>query len=132
MWLRDLLVRLRLRVCGLKNRRQWFTTEQEGDLTCPVCGQDGEEEAHFIFRCKAYSDLRKNYRIFDSPKTNCRMNNVSALLASKNEIEITALATFITEAMKVMGKESRKQLTALPVTMRMIVDYGMVLSLIHI
>ncbi|WP_419602185.1 hypothetical protein, partial [Thiolapillus sp.] len=29
-WLRDMLARFRLRVCGLKNHKQWFTTEQEG------------------------------------------------------------------------------------------------------
>ena len=33
------------------------------------------------------------------------MNHVSALLASKNETEITALTKLITEAMKVSKKE---------------------------
>ena len=67
-------------------------------------------------------------------------------LASENETEIIALAKYITEAMKVGKKESRKQLTVLPVTEQIIVDYWMisagstlcvcvcvcVLSLIHI
>ena len=100
-----MLARFRLRVCALKNHKQWFTTEQEGDFTCPVCGQDGEDEAHFIFHCKAYTDLRKKYWIFDSPTTHCSMNHVSALLASKNETEITALAQFITEAIKFRKKK---------------------------
>ena len=95
-----MLARFRLSVCGLKNHKQWFTTEQEGDLTCPVCGQESKDEAHFIFHCKAYTDLRKKYRIFDSPASLCNMNRVSALLASENETEITALAKFITEAIK--------------------------------
>ena len=104
-WLRDRLVRFRLRVCGLKNHKQWFTTEQGEDLTCPVCGQESEDEAHFIFHCKTFIDLRKKYKIFDSPTTHCSMNYVSARLASKNETEITTLAKFITEAMKIRKKK---------------------------
>ena len=57
-WLRDLLARFRLRACGLKNHKQWFTTEQEEDLTCRMCGQKSEDETHFVFHCKAYTALR--------------------------------------------------------------------------
>ena len=72
---------------------------------CLVCGQEGEGEAHFVFNCKAHTDIGKKYSIFDSPTTHCGMNHVSALLTSKNETEITALAKYITEAMKVREKK---------------------------
>ena len=70
-----------------------------------MCGQESEDEAHFIFHCKTFIDLRKKYKIFDSPTTHCSMNYVSARLASKNETEITTLAKFITEAMKIRKKK---------------------------
>ena len=90
---------------GLKHYQQWFTTEQEVDLTCLVCGQDGEDKTNFVFHCKAYTNLRKKYNIFDSATTHCSMKLVHALLASKNETEILALAKYITEAMKITKKK---------------------------
>ena len=51
-WLRDTLAKFRLGVCGLKNHKQWFTTREEGNLTChPMCGQSFEDEVHFLFQC---------------------------------------------------------------------------------
>ena len=70
-----------------------------------MCGQDGEDEAHFVFHCKAYTDLGQKYTMSDSPTTHCSMNKVNAFLASKNETEITALATFLTDAMKVRKED---------------------------
>ena len=58
-WLRDTLAKFRLRVCGLKNRKNWFITREEGDLTCPMYGQANEDEVHFLFQCQAYANLRK-------------------------------------------------------------------------
>ena len=34
---------LGLRVCGLESHKQWVTTEQQGDFTCPMCGQERED-----------------------------------------------------------------------------------------
>ena len=63
-----------------------------------MCGQEREDEILFVFQCQAYIDLRKNYSMFDSL---IRLNYLRALLASKNETKIIALAKYITEAMKV-------------------------------
>ena len=100
-WLRGMYARFRLRACGLKSHKQWFSTEQQGDFTCPVCGQEREDEIHFIFHCQAYTDLRKNYSMLDSHTVQSGINYLRALLASKNETKIIALAKYITEAMKV-------------------------------
>ena len=51
-WLRGMYARFRLRGCGLKSHKQWFSTEQQGDFTCPMCGQEREDEIHFIFIVK--------------------------------------------------------------------------------
>ena len=93
--------RFRLRACGLKSHKQWFTTEQQGDFTCPMCGQERKDEIHFVFHCQAYTDLQKNYSIFDSPTVQSGINYSRELLASKNKTEIVALAKYTTEAMKV-------------------------------
>ena len=63
-----------------------------------MCGQEREGEIHFVFQCQAYIDLRKNYSILDSL---IRLNYLRALLASKDETKIIALAKYITEAVKV-------------------------------
>ena len=90
-----------LRAWGLKSHKQWFTTEQQGDFTCPLCGQEREDEIHFVSHCQAYTDMRKTYIIFDSPPVPSGINYLRALLASKNETKIIVLAKYITEAMKV-------------------------------
>ena len=100
-WLRGMYARFRLRACGLKSHKQWFTTEQQGDFTCPMCGQEREDERHFVFHCQAYIDMRKNYSMLDSHTVQSRINYLRAPLASKNETKIIALAKYITEAMKV-------------------------------
>ena len=62
-----------------------------------MCGQEREDEIHFIFHCQTYIDLRKNYSIFDSPTVQSGINYLRAPLASKNE---TSIIPYITEAMK--------------------------------
>ena len=84
-WLRGMFARFRLRACGLISHKQWFSTKQQGDFTCPMCSQEREDEIHFVFHCQAYTDLRKNYSIFDSPTVQSGINYLRALLASKNE-----------------------------------------------
>ena len=42
-WLRGMYARFRLRAFGLKSHKQWVTTEQQGDFTCPMCGQERED-----------------------------------------------------------------------------------------
>ena len=42
-WLRDMLAKFRSRVRGLKNHKQWVVIREEGDLTCPMCGQANED-----------------------------------------------------------------------------------------
>ena len=110
-WLRGMYARFRLRAFGLKSHKQWFTTEQQGDFTCPMCGQEREDEIHFVVHCQAYTDLRKNYSMFDSHTVQSGINYLRALLASKNETKIMALAKYITEAMKVRRNKGRKHLT---------------------
>ena len=46
--------------------KQWFIADEQIDLTCPVGGQDIEDEVHFISQCQAYTELRKKYTMFDS------------------------------------------------------------------
>ena len=75
--------------------------EQQGDFICSMCGQEREDEIHFIFYCQAYTDQRKNYSMLDSHTVQSGINYLRALLASKNETKIIALAKYITEAMKV-------------------------------
>jgi hypothetical protein len=110
-WMRDTLARFRLRACGLKNHKQWFTTDEQNaiDLICPVCGQGSEDEVHFIFHCQAYTELRKKYTLFDSITTQPNMNHVSTILASKDETEITSLAKYIVEALRVRKKKIEQQ-----------------------
>ena len=93
--------RFRLRACGLKSHKQLFSTEQGGTKHFPVCGQEREDEIHFIFHCQAYTDLLQNYSMLDSHTVQSGINYLRALLASKNETKIIALAKYITEAMKV-------------------------------
>ena len=81
-WLRDMLAKFRLRVCGLKIHKQWFVTREEVDLTCPMCGQASEDEVHFLFQCQACANLRMKYNIFDSATTQFSMKHVSTLLPS--------------------------------------------------
>ena len=90
-----------LRACGLKSHKQWISIEQQGDFTCPMCGQEREIEIHFVFHCQAYTDLRKNYSMLDSHTVQSGINYLRALLALKNETKIIALTKYITEAMKV-------------------------------
>ena len=45
-----------------------------------------------VFHCQAYTDLQKNDSIFDSPTVQSGINYLRALLASKNETKIIALA----------------------------------------
>ena len=66
-----------------------------------MCGQEREDEIHFVFHCQAYIDLRKNYSIFDSPTVQSGINYLRALVASKSETKIIALAKCVTKAMKV-------------------------------
>ena len=82
--MRDTLAKFRVRVCGLKDHKQWFITREEGDLTCPMCGQASEDEVQFLFQCQAYANLRMKYNIFDSATTQFSMKHVSTLLASKD------------------------------------------------
>ena len=70
-----------------------------------MCGQEREDEIHFVFHCQAYTDLRKIYSIFDSPTVQSGINYLRALLASKNETKIRALAKYIKEAMKIRRKK---------------------------
>ena len=73
-----------------------------------MCGQEREDEINFVFHCQAYTDLRKNYNIFDSPTVQSVINYLRALLASKNETKIIALVKYITEAMKIRRKKKSK------------------------
>ena len=66
-WFRGIFATYRLRACELKSHKQCFSTEQQGDFNCPMCGQEREDEINFVFHCQAYRDLQKNYSIFDSP-----------------------------------------------------------------
>ena len=66
-----------------------------------MCGQKREDEIHFVFHCQAYTDLRKYHSMLESHTVQSGMNYLRALLASKNETKIIALAKYITEAMKV-------------------------------
>ena len=66
-----------------------------------MCSQEREDEIHFVFHRQAYTDLRKNCSIFDSSTVQSGINYLKALLASKNETKIIAMAKYITEAMKV-------------------------------
>ena len=59
-WLRGMFAKFRLRAWGLKSHKQWFTTEQQGDHTCPMYGQKRKDEIRFVIQL---SDLRKNYSI---------------------------------------------------------------------
>ena len=61
----------------------------------------GERRRDIRFHCQAYTDVRKNYSIFDSPTVQSGINYPRALFASKNETKSMALAKYITEAMKV-------------------------------
>ena len=89
-WLRGMYARFRLRACGPKSQQQQNSSEQQGDFTCPMCGQEREDEIHFIFHCQAYTDLRKNYSMLDSHTAQSGINYLRALLASKNETKIIA------------------------------------------
>ena len=99
--LRGMFARFRLTACGLKSHKQLFSTEQGGTKHFPMCGQEREDEIHFIFHCQAYTDLLQNYSMLDSHTVQSGINYLRALLASKNETKIIALAKYITEAMKV-------------------------------
>ena len=58
-WLRGMFAMFRLRACGLKSHKQWFTTEQQGDFTCPMCGQEREDEIPFVFHCQDYRPAKE-------------------------------------------------------------------------
>ena len=66
-----------------------------------MCGQEREDEIHFVFHCQAYTDLQKNYSMLDSHRVQSGINYLKGLLASNNETKIIALAKYIAEAMKV-------------------------------
>ena len=107
-WLRDMLAKFRSRVRGLKNHKQWVVIREEGDLTCPMCGQASEDEGHFLSQCQAYVNSRMKYNIFESATTQFSMKHVSTLLAFKDETEIKTLAKYITEAMSVRKKKTEQ------------------------
>ena len=88
-WLRGMFARFRLRAC-LKVTNNGLPPNNR-ETTCPMCGQEREDEIHFVFHCQTYTDLRKNYIIFDSATIQSGINYLRALLASKNDTKIIAL-----------------------------------------
>ena len=70
-----------------------------------MCGQ-ACEDAHFLFQCQAYANLRMKYNIFDSATTQVSTKHVSTLLASKDETEIKSLAKYFMGATDVRKKKT--------------------------
>ena len=100
-WHRNALVRFRIRACGLKGQKIWHVDQDhQEDTKCPLCGLGKEDEAHLLFKCPAYNDLRQQYRFLDIQDYESVTDKVSHLLASEDTVMIKMLAKYLAHALK--------------------------------
>ena len=97
-YFRNAFIRFRLRVCGLKAHKMWFSTEVSQDTSCPSCSAVYEDEIHFLFKCPMYNDLRDKY--LNLTGNSFCWRNVSRVISNKNENKLNSLCKFITFALE--------------------------------
>jgi hypothetical protein len=106
-WHRGMMARFRTRTLGLFANRRWYELTT-GDRRCVLCNDESlENEEHFIFNCKTYSDLRARSLLFVC--NSGRTSGIKQLLQSTNEQVVLSLAKFIAEAAE-LRKRSNLQL----------------------
>ena len=64
-----------------------------GDLLCPVCKDEIEDESHVLFSCKAYEDFRKDVSWFNGSHT-AVVVDVSHVMSADNERSIWEVSRF--------------------------------------
>ena len=94
-WHRLSLARFRLRVLGLNAKKRWYDTDTDASTQspCPMCGDQTEDEIHFIFDCKSYDDIRNKCLVFDDRFVLER--DITQLFLSDNNIKIQSFSRFI-------------------------------------
>jgi hypothetical protein len=96
--MRATLAKFRLRVHGLGTAKHWFNNLEEYP-SCPLCGQNVDDEVHLIFQCQVFSDIRLKYSFFRMTHIQPTMNGIKALLATHNDTTIIALSKYLLETM---------------------------------
>ena len=97
--LQFIMTRFRFGISDLATHKYRYKRHVEEDLVCPLCKEHLEDEIHFVLKCPALSELRKQYikeKYFVHPNS----FKLAMLLASKNEIVVKKLAIFLYRAFK--------------------------------
>ena len=99
-WHKSMLARFRTRTLGLGAYKRWYQVDSVNQ-TCVSCKDQSviESEEHFIFYCKAYTDLRSKSAFFNL--NIAKRCDVTCLLTSIDEQVIKLLAKYIAEAFNV-------------------------------
>ena len=93
------IAQLRMGVSQLNVHRHRFDATQTNTL-CPVCKEEQETECHFLFDCKAYSDIRSRMSDY-LPLLNQNVTiqaRLSKLLNDKSTNSLESLSKYIRQA----------------------------------
>ena len=92
---RKILTKLRLGLLDLNNNKKFY--DKEADTTCH-CGQDKEDELHFLLHCPSYAYYRDKYIYKHWPKTdNVQLKDI---IDNENEEKNQDLAMYTYFSMK--------------------------------
>ena len=95
-----------LRACGFKSHKQWFFAEQQGETLPAQCVVRREKIRYTLFFiARSIQTCERITAYLTHPTVQSGINNLRALLASKNETKIIAMAKYITETMKIRRKK---------------------------
>ena len=94
---RDSYVQFRLGISPIRVHRMRYRKDVvPGQLLCPVCKNEIEDESHVIFRCNAYERFRKEVNIIASTSTTQdTFNALSRVMAADDEESVIQLSRFL-------------------------------------
>ena len=102
------LTRFRLRNhCLAIETGDWDGTPIEG-RTCSTC-EEVEDEAHFVFECTRYEDLRDQYIKVEFDPSRCAQEQLVDLLLCKDKRKLDNLGIYIHKAMAVHKRYARER-----------------------
>jgi len=82
-----------------KHRLRYRLGVTPQQLLCPVCKAATEDEAHILFNCNAYADLRNDSYLFANNGT--VINTISALMSAEDDQSVCELSRFLYKVFKV-------------------------------
>ena len=102
-----------------RTRNHWLAIEVGGWLDIPVENRvcyscmEVEDEAHFVFECPRYADLRARYVLFDYDVTRDSQDQLVTLLQSQDSRTLNNLAIFIRKATTVHADYTDRYMASL-------------------